>query len=260
MAARVSTSSVHTPEEASRLASLAYERYMEEVALSNKMSRLSILPYSNDKNQVYLICLYMLTDNPIDGIHGGIYPISVHSTQDETTKRAKEYMEQYELESIRILKMREWNPLLDKEATVKHNMVNHVEQMEKDECQKQVDSHRRFIRKSKQLEDDLKKRRTVGTPEYYAVKTVQVCRRTIEIAKLNRKLRDLEKDQQSDIDSLRETHQIHPEYEEKIGVFEEEAWIGTAKRIMFPHDGRDELNQVTLIHKTLKQQWLSTSK
>lgn len=262
MAASISTSisSMHTPEEASRLAGLAYERHMEEVALSNKMSRLSISQHPDDRNQIYLIGLYMLTDNPVDGIHGGVYPISVHNTPEEATKRAKEYMEQYELESIRILKMREWNPLLDKNGSIKHDMINHVEQMERDECQKRVDNHRRFMSKSRKLEEDLEKRRTAGTPEHYAVKTVQVCRRTMEIARLKGKLRDLDNDQKSDIEKLREIHQSHPEYEEKIGPFDEEAWIGTAKRIMFPHDGRDELNQVTLIHETLKQEWLSTSK
>lgn len=246
-----------SPEEAIRLANLAYERHLEERSLLSRMTKLNISPNSREENQVYLVCVYMLMDRPIDHTHGGFYPISVHKSEKEAHKRAKEYIDEHEIDHVKIFAMRQWNPLMDRNGTNQHHIVKYVEQMEQDEYQKQLERHRKLMAESKQLDEDLQKQRTVGTIEHYAVTTVQVCRREAEIAKAKMHLDDLIKRQDGDIEMLSKIHTEHPEYEEKTGTFDEESWIGAAKRIMYPHGGKNVLDGVTLVWEELKNKWLT---
>ncbi len=193
------------PEDVKR----AKEEYLDHIYEENLLKRFTNLNLRSESDQKWLLFIYILTE-PVDGVYGAIYPISMHGTYSEAISKREQLVIKHKLASLKIYKACDWRKLAVHD---KGDAIDYVRNYEDKNYQRKLAMHKAEEKRKRLEEGEQIKQYSKGSLEEYARLWFEYLQEAEEMEALEDKLQKATKRAEQTLKKLRTAHKANQQHE-----------------------------------------------
>lgn len=205
--------------------------------------------------QSFVILIYLLQNPPKDGVHGMIFPVSVHSTYETAKNKAEQICREHQVDVCRIYPMAKWRYIAEKAPTSQVKYApsdSELKRFEADNHQKKVAVFKKEVEIRDKIEEEHLKSDQPGSIEHYTYCWYRAVKHKSKIEYLKKQLAETEKSYQEEVTAIRADHQSDPSLDEK--------WLEVLKSKLEEREEQDVYSAVVTGYKHLRDEIIGNQK